>query len=622
MCGIGGIIDFNNPRQPEALRTMAAAMAHRGPNATGYYEEGRVNLVHLRLSILDTQARGNQPMHSPDGRYTIVHNGEIYNFKELRAHFPGHHFQTETDTEVVLAAYDKWGQDCVRHFNGMFAFAIWDSVKETLFIARDRLGIKPLYFHFDGKRFAFASEVRALMTLPWVDRKIDPDSLAEYLSYQTVYGDNTLIQGIRLLEPGMTLIWAKHPQGGEGDLKAKVYWRKGSENQPWEGSMSEAHQTVRTSLSKAVERRMLSDVPLGAFLSGGIDSSAIVALMAQASDQPVDTFSVVFDEKAYDESAYSAMIAQKYQTRHHPILLKPSDFLEALPHALKSMDHPSGDGINSYVVAQVTKAKGITVALSGLGGDELFAGYPLFTQIPAIQKQAVWKLPHGMRKLLANLYLAIKSGRQAEKKAALLRLPSNDLDQIYAVYRTVFNDEDARAMVIGATHPVQSTAQMYAKLASVLFLGLSATSLAEITTYTHSVLLRDMDQMSMAHALEARVPFFDHELVETVLSMPDRIKWPKYTKSLLVESLGDLLPQEVVHRKKMGFVFPWEDWLRGSLKGFADDRIRSLQSRGIMDPDQLGKVWQEFQAGKGPWIWPHIWLPVVLEEWMQNNGFS
>jgi len=622
MCGIGGIIDLVNPRQPELIRGMAVAMSHRGPDATGYHEAGPVNLVHLRLSILDTQARGNQPMYSLDGRYTIVHNGEIYNFKDLRRRFPEINFQTETDTELILAAYHKWGADCVKRFNGMFAFAIWDRDKEVLFIARDRLGIKPLYYHIAGERFAFASEVRALLTLPWIDKKINPNSLAQYLSYQTVYGDVTLMEGIYLLEPGTTLTWTKTPQAGEERLKANVYWRKGSEARAWEGSQEDAERKVREVLSRAVERRMMADVPLGAFLSGGIDSSAIVALMAQVSDQPIDTFSVVFDEKKYDESAFSEMIAQQYKTRHHPILLKPEDFLNALPQALKSMDHPSGDGINSYVVAEVTKAKGISVALSGLGGDELFAGYPVFTQIPEIQKRGLWKLPLGLRKALSRLYLGMKSGRQVEKKAALLRLTSNELSQVYPIFRTVFNHDTAQKMVIGANLPVQSTAESYAHLAGTLYPGLSATSLAEIMTYTHSVLLRDMDQMSMAHALEARVPFFDHELVETVLAMPDAIKWPKYTKSFLVESLGDLLPDAVVHRKKMGFVFPWESWLLGPLYGFADKRISTLQARGILDSDQLGKVWREFQAGKGPWIWPHVWLLVVLEEWMQNNEFS
>lgn len=612
MCGIAGI---SGPHfDPALLRQLGESLAHRGPDARGFFEHAQTGLVHLRLSILDTSARGNQPMRSPDGRYALIHNGEVYNFKAIRDQLPAQDWTTGTDTEVIIAAYHHWGPDCLQRFNGMFAFAIYDKVEDRLFIARDRLGIKPLYYHCQNGNLAFASEVRALMGLPFVDKTIDRAGLACYLSYQTVYGSGTMLRDVELLGAGEYLLWEK------GRLERRSYWKAG-DARDFAVDLEDrgaVRAKVQDLLGESVARRMLSDVPLGAFLSGGIDSSAIVALMAQATEQRVDTFSVVFQEKDYDESPWSEMIAQKYNTRHHPILLRPSDFLEELPSALAAMDHPSGDGLNSYVVSKVTRERGVKVALSGLGGDELFAGYPHFTQLRAVQGSRVWALPFGLRRALATAYGWFNSGRQAAKKKSLLRLRGNGFSDIYPVYRTVYDWEMAAEMagVSAGAHPLAGILAEADRAAH----GLSKVSIAEMGGYTHSVLLRDMDQMSMAHALETRVPFFDHELVEFALAVPDAVKWPGYPKQLLVEAMGDLLPSEVVHRKKMGFVFPWEQWLRGELKEWAGERIGSLQQRSLLDADGLGRVWREFQAGRGPWLWPHVWLLVVLEDWMRRNG--
>lgn len=613
MCGIGG--HAGKSTTPEIRQAVIQALAHRGPDAQGQFSEEHIFLAHLRLSILDTSERGDQPMYSPDERYVLVHNGEVYNFKEIRAQLPPQNWKTETDTEVILAAYAHWGPDFVKRLNGMFALAIWDRQDKSLFIARDRLGIKPLYFREAQGELWFASEVRALLAFPETPRRVDRNGLAHYLTYMTTYGQQSLLEGVRMLGAGEFILW----QGGQ--VQQKSYWEPREFDQRGKGmDREEAKKEVRELLGKAVERRMLADVPLGAFLSGGIDSSAIVALMAQTSDQAVDTFSVVFDEQEFDESRWSQMIADRYRTRHHPILLRPDDFLSELPAALASMDHPSGDGLNSYVVAKVTREQGITVALSGLGGDELFAGYPIFTQLPGILQSKALRLPRGLRQGLASAYGLAKKGRQADKKKALLRLPAAEFQYVYPVYRTIF-DWPVAAQLAGvpsAAHPLQEIAAEAATFAGQL----SPISWAEIRSYTQSVLLRDMDQMSMAHALEARVPFFDHELVEFVLGLGDSVKWPGYAKQLLVEALGELIPGEIVHRKKMGFVFPWEAWLRGPLREWAHIRIERMRERQLIDPDQLGQVWQEFQQGTGPWLWTHVWLPVVLEEWVERHGLG
>ncbi len=630
MCGICGIIDLNSG-QPDLIRNMVKALSHRGPDAEGLYEEGSISLAHRRLSIIDTSERANQPMHSADGRFTIVFNGEVYNFLEIKQQLPPRDWQSESDTEVVLAAYQHWGKDCVQQFNGMFALAIWDRVNEELFLARDRVGIKPLYYHFDRNHFAFASEVRALLTLPWIPKKIDQNALVNYLTYQTVYGTETLVKGVRLMGAGTRARLKLRDLASTGfsdeqTLGEEVYWVPGRQEEPWKGSPEEARKKIRSLLRKSVERRMISDVPLGAFLSGGIDSSAIVALMSEVSDQPVDTFSVIFEEKEFDESTYSEIIARRYNTRHHPILIRPQDLLDSLWDGLRAMDHPSGDGINSFVVSKVTRREGIKVALSGLGGDELFAGYPIFTQVKGIHQNRIWNIPYWARRMMAIAYLKVKSGRQAEKKTSILRLRSNQFSNIYPVYRTVYSLKEVASLIAGngtqsGEYPVDYLKKVVEEAEAYYEGFISKTSYAEIKTYTHSVLLRDMDQMSMAHSLEARVPFFDHELLEMVFQLPDEVKWPRYPKSLLVESLGDLLPHELVHRNKMGFLFPWEQWLRNELKAFAEDRIRSLKERGLMDRCQVQRIWDEFSAGDGSWIWLHVWLLIVLEEWMQNNGF-
>ncbi len=616
MCGITGILGKGIP--DGTIARMTEAMAHRGPDSAGYFEEGDVHLGHRRLSIIDTSERGRQPMEDVTGRYVLIHNGEIYNYQQLRAELD-YPWRTGTDTEVILAAYAQWGPQCLQKLVGMFAFAIWDRVAQRLFIARDRLGIKPIYLHVREGLLLFGSEIRTLLASGQLKGKLDPAGLQSYMMYQTVYGSGTMVQDVTMLPPGHYAIWEN------GQLNVQAWW------DIWADASTEAatmdapavRKRVRSLLDQSIARRLVSDVPVGAFLSGGIDSSAIVALMAQASTQRVDTFSIVFQEQEYDESQWSSLIARKYNTRHHAILLKPTDFLDALPAALQCMDHPSGDGINSYVVSQVTRAHGVKVALSGLGGDELFAGYPIFTSLPAILQKRLFQLPYPLRRVMAGIYGLLQHSREAEKKRTLLALPAASLEQVYQVFRTIYSRSDAQALLkssMQSGHPLSALLDRHADLRRALP-QLSQISGLEIDSYTQSVLLRDTDQMSMAHALEVRVPFFDHDLVSFAMGIPDHIKRGSYPKQLLVESLGDMLPSDLVHRKKMGFVFPWEQWLRGELRSFCEQRWEQFAQRDcVAQPARFRQIWHDFQAGKGPWLWTHIWLPVVLEDWLQRNG--
>ena len=597
---------------------MTQALAHRGPNADGHFVRPGVALGHRRLSIIDLSTAANQPITDPSGRYTIIYNGEVYNYREIRALLPDYAYGSDSDTDVILAAYAAWGPACLTHFNGMFAFAIWDAVEETLFVARDRLGIKPLYYHFAEGRLTFASEVRALLASGRVARRLNRDALSEYLRYYSVNAPRTLLQDVWLLPPGHWGRWQA------GTWETQAYWRLDA---PPEAEAPHSYEAacagVRERLLAAVSRRLVSDVPFGAFLSGGIDSSAIVALMATASSTPVHTFSVGFDEKAYDESPYAEQIARRYGTAHHPIRLRPEDFLAGLSPALAAMDHPSGDGLNSYVVSQATKATGFTVALSGLGGDELFGGYPVFGRYQRLRGwQPFYRVPQGLRRAGARAIATVYHTHKTARLQELVGLAEPDFAHLYPVFRKIYADPEIQTLLGQCEDPAQSLAGMFPPdaLARIEQLPtLSQVTVGEIGTYTQHVLLRDTDQMSMAHALEVRVPFFDHTLVEYVLRIPDAWKPLDSPKKLLVDALGDLLPPEIVNRPKMGFMFPWVEWLRGPLQGFCQERLEALAGRGIFQAGAVEAVWQGFLQASSQISWIKVWMLVALEDWLHQN---
>ncbi|MBK9148080.1 MAG: asparagine synthase (glutamine-hydrolyzing) [Flavobacteriales bacterium] len=623
MCGIAGIHGLEGITDPEALaHRMTGAMAHRGPDATGVLRRGNSVIGHRRLSIIDLSAGSNQPFVSTDGRYALAFNGEIYNYRELRKQLDWD-WRTGSDTEVLLAAFAHWGSDCLHRLHGMFAFAVHDAAGDELFIARDRMGIKPLYWYRDDRHVLFASELRALLATGMVPRRLDSDALVDHLRYQTVHAPATMVQGVRMLEAGHWLrINDQEVRSGRWyDLVTAV--DRSAERLPIE----QVRKEVRDRLSRAVEKRLVSDVPFGAFLSGGIDSSAVVGLMAQASAQPVHTFSVVFDEEAFSEEKYARIVAMKFRTEHTAIRVQPADMLRLLPDALAAMDHPSADGSNTYLVSKVTKEAGITMALSGLGGDEVFAGYPVFTRTIALwKKRWVTQFPRGLRSLAATAIALARPGITSEKLGALLGLASFSVDDTFPVSRLTRTDSELRQLLRRDAMPANRVAKMMHALirddgGHALPL-LSQVSLGELSTYLQSVLLRDTDQMSMAHALEVRVPFLDHELVEFVLGVSDAQKYPHTPKQLLVDSLGDLLPAEIVNRPKMGFTLPWELWMRNELRAFCEARIAYLERRPEFRKGAVAGLWRRFLAGDQRVNWSRLWSLVVLGDWLERHGIE
>lgn len=623
MCGINGIFGLKDQNRLEkTIVTMNRCIEHRGPDDTGTFCDHHLALGHQRLSILDLSEAGHQPMKSFDGRYVVVFNGEIYNYRELKGELGEYQYSSTTDTEVILAAYMKWGKGCVEKFNGMFAFAIWDTNQKELFIARDRLGIKPLYYYKDENLFLFSSEVRALLESELIPKNINRSALVDYLKYQTVHAPETMVKGVQMLMPGhyMTIT--------EDKTAVKKYWNLSDHVQPTDsnGDYAQIKQAVRKKLEKAVERRMIADVPIGAFLSGGIDSSAIVALMSQISPGNVKTFSVTFDESKYSEAPYARMIAEKFDTEHTEIRLTPDDFLNILPEALGAMDHPSGDGPNTYLVSKVTREAGVKVALSGLGGDELFAGYRVFRQSARLEKYRWFAdLPQGLRTWVGDIVQGVGQRTATDKISELVKQPSWDLQYSYPLSRQAYMNEEVQKLLTlngeVTENRVQKIVQNIIETTNSTNL-ISRVSCSEIETYMQNTLLRDTDQMSMASALEVRVPFLDHELVEYVLSLSDSAKYPSSPKKLLVDALYPLLPDEIVNRKKMGFTFPWDVWMRNELREETTSSLENLADRAFFDADSVMDMWNRFLENDKRINWARIWILVVLEQWLEANNIN
>jgi asparagine synthase (glutamine-hydrolysing) len=622
MCGIAGIVDTpGSVVQTGTLQRMAHALAHRGPDAQGLWSRGSVGLAHRRLKIIDTSDAANQPMHDASGRYTIVFNGEIYNYRELRKELlSGPHaypFRTASDTEVLLAAYRAWGTNMLDRLVGMFAFALWDAQEQSLFLARDRLGEKPLYHYYEKGTFCFASEIRSLIASGLVPRRIDPDALVDYLRYRTVHAPYTLVRNVRMLLPGHAML-LRH-----GKLETWCYWRLGDGtrvNAPLD--LRQVHAQIRERLQRAVERQLVSDVPFGAFLSGGIDSSTVVALMAERSTTPVHTFSVGFHENEHTEDHYAALVAERFATKHTTIRLSAARMLELLPNALAAMDHPSADGPNTYVVSMATKQAGVSMALSGLGGDELFGGYPVFRRSALLWRwRTLAALPVAWRRAIAHGIAAVRPTYATAKLPALLGAPSYHVAHTYPSARAAFSQEQLHGLLRTPQLPED---RLHALLQPLLSKSapMQCVSIAELSTYLPNVLLRDTDQMSMAHALEVRVPFLDHELVEFALAVADVPSGSRAPKPLLVGAMGDLLPSAIVHRRKMGFTLPWEYWLRNELRGFCGAHINSLSTREGFQGRTVQDLWNAFLKHAPSTTWSQIWGLVALEHWLAANSME
>ncbi len=621
MCGIAGILHPNSETVLAAIPAMNHAQRHRGPDDGGveFIESDGFSLGfgHRRLAIIDVSSAGHQPMNDADTGNWITFNGEIYNFQELRRELEkkGQVFRTGTDTEVILKGYALWGLECVRRLRGIFAFGIWDASRKSLLLARDQLGVKPLYYWHKNDAFLFASEVRALLSTELTGRRLDIDGLQSYLAYGSVQEPFTMVHGIRSLEAGHFMVC------DEGAVRTERYWKlpqtePGSYDVPKKLYEEAAHR-----LFDAVDSQLVSDVPLGAFLSGGIDSTAIAALMQQSNKGKVRTFSVVFNEEAYDERHWSQLAAHEIGTEHTELTLTAEEVRHELPHALECFDQPSVDGLNTYFVSKAVREAGLTVALSGVGGDELFGGYGSFRK-PLLMERfslATQKIPLFTRRILSRALSAWGRGEAMRKVADTLITTRHP----YLLSRRLFSNGQL-SLLLSRSIPFSSAweEEAFGRLETEIRLydPINRISALELQTYMLSTLLRDTDQMSMAHSLEVRVPLIDPLLVEFCFTVPGSCKIENgQPKPLLTRPLGDLLPQACVHRPKRGFELPFQLWLSGLLKSEMRASLTGVASREftLFEPGALAALWAQYQSGRVNWS--RVWAIFVLRRWMQQN---
>jgi len=627
MCGINGIAFSSRSGRMvsrEVLETMRDVIRHRGPDDEGIFISRNVGLGHRRLSIVDVAA-GHQPMTNEDGSLRITYNGEIYNHADYRESLEarGHVYQTRCDTETILHLYEEYGSACVDYLRGMFAFAIWDERKQELFIARDRLGVKPLYYvHTEDGSLYFASEIKSLLGARAVSPEINYSVLPDYLANHSPSGEETLFRGVKRLLPGHVLTWR------DGEVSIRRYWDvefakdvETKDDQTYIRQWSDLfHESVRL--------RLMADVPLGMFLSGGIDSSAIAAVMSGMVSEPIKTFSVAFAEREANELEYARLIAEAYKTDHHEILVSPEQFFDALPrlvwHEDEPLAHPSSVAL--YFVSQLA-SQHVKVVLTGEGSDELLAGYGRYrrTMLNLSLGRKYNKLTPSLARdtIRKQIEQMEPSGRVRQKLMRTFLVLPTSLESIYFDNFAVFSAPMQQHMFTRETNERIRSIDPYAELRRLVAKTSDLSLLdgllyADMKTYLHELLMKQ-DQMSMATSVESRVPFLDHKLVEFTAKMPDRMKLRGgTTKYVLRASMKGVLPEKILSRSKMGFPVPIGSWFRGPFKRVIDEYVVSDRalSRGIFAPDFIRELVSRHQTGEDHS--ERLWALLNFEIWLRR----
>jgi asparagine synthase (glutamine-hydrolysing) len=627
MCGICGFVVERRPDyDPDAVVVrMADTLSHRGPDGAGYLKAMPAWFGHRRLKIIDLET-GDQPIFNEDGTVAVVFNGEIYNYRELTRDLAakGHTFRTRSDTEVIVHLWEEVGTDLPNHLNGMFAIALWDTRKRELFLARDRMGKKPLYWAATPQAFVFGSELRAVMQHPGVERKLSPEAVNKYLLFDTVPAPHTILSSVRKLEPGTWLTYR------EGTPRLGRYWDI-SFPSPHEKvpSLADASERLVSLLKDAVDRRLISDVPLGVFLSGGIDSSIVTALMCEIGGAAqVKTFSVGFTDATFDESQYAKLVAQKFGTRHHSQTLTADTMLELLPGIIARLDEPLADGslIPTYFLSKFTREK-VTVALGGDGGDELALGYPTF-QAHRIARWYSW-LPRFLRAAVAAVVrsLPVSTSNISFDYKAKQFVSGMDYDRFSRHFVWIGAiPPDARAGLMAPDFAPGSADAVLEDIPRHLAAcqprdDFDALTYLYAKLYMCDDILMKVDRAAMMNSLEARAPLLDYRVVEHLTSLPTHMKLNGFTmKYILKRAFASRLPGEILHRKKKGFGVPIADWLKGELRPWVEDLLspRSVSESGIFEPSAVQALWTDHLQGVTDNRKP-LWSMVVLLLWVREN---
>jgi asparagine synthase (glutamine-hydrolysing) len=601
MCGIAGFLDhrFSLSDADRRLAALHAALRHRGPDDQGGWvsPSGVARLAHTRLSILDLSSAGHQPMSLPDGRFTITFNGEIYNFRELRAEFErdGVPFQTGTDTEVLLRLYERHGQGMLDKLRGMFAFAIWDEQEKTCFLARDPFGIKPLYYSNRGGVFAFASELQALQKAGFGGPELDAQALVSYFETGSVAEPRTLLQGIRCLEAGHCIEW----RGGV--IENNAWWTIQFPTE--EAPSGKSSGVLREALLESMRRHFVSDVPVGIFLSGGVDSTVLVALAREIGIQDISTFSIGVDDPGLDESSMARRSAAHFRTDHHELLLGEAEGKKRFEEFIHHIDQPSIDGFNTFTVSSFAREKGLKVVLSGLGGDEMFAGYPSFTQVPRLVTMGrLLDLIPGIRHHLGMKLEYHTDSNRLRRVGAFLQSAST-IRNAYRAFRGIFSRRASR--ILAARYAGVTLSEFVRSSFDEVPMPPAPTSRdevsqCELSLYMRNQLLKDSDVMSMSQGLELRVPFVDRTLFETVARIPASSRL-RQGKKLLIEAVPEI-PEWVVNQPKRGFLFPYQKWASTTWEGMFQRTNARLPV-------------------KAP-TWYQSWAVFMLDRWFEQRGLT
>jgi asparagine synthase (glutamine-hydrolysing) len=637
MCGIAGILDINSTPEKGLIQRMCRIMTHRGPDGEGYHISGPVALGHRRLSIIDLTG-GKQPLCNEDGTVWITFNGEVYNFQELRDDLiaKGHRFATRSDTEVIVHTWEEYSERCVERLRGMFAFALWDSKAGKLFIARDRLGKKPVYYFHNGGRFLFASEIKAILQDEGVKRELDPKALADYLTYHYIPFPETIFKGIKKLEPGhvMTVELVESSQQVKPAQLAKPSQLTLSVEKYWDITYSPDYslsendwvEALQEKLLEAVRIRLISEVPLGAFLSGGIDSSTVVALMSQVQSAPVKTFSIGFKEEDFSELKYARQVAEKFGTEHHEFVVEP-DAIEVLPRLAWEFDEPFADSsaIPTYYVSKIAREQ-VTVILSGDGGDETFAGYRRYGWAQDMSKYDA--IPNPLKKAFFGLPASLLPDGM-KGKGALKHLSKGSFER-YAGLNT-FGESPYLDRLLSADTlatirrtykgrlPDFSAMEGFYKSCSPSNY-LTRIQYVDTKLYLSEDILTKVDRASMLSSLETRAPLLDHELIELAARMPSSFKLNGgETKYILKKAMEGILPDDILYRRKMGFGVPLIHWFKKDLTEYARDLLLSKQARerGLFNAKHVETVLNTHQK-KGRDLSARIWALLFFEQWAKN----
>ena len=618
MSAINGIYNHKSFVDVEnKVKLMNSLNRHRGSDFSNTYLDSTVCLDHNGLSIIDLDSKPNQPFISYDENIVLSFDGVIYNLLELKKELSSSYkFKTQTDTEVIIAAFQKWGIEMVNKFNGMFSFALWDKTKEELFLCRDRFGIKPLYYLEDNQSLLFSSSIKTIKSFYENGLTVKEDDLLDFLQYGTVHQPNTILSNIKSVPRASFLVI------GNQETKIFEYWNLFENSNP-NKLPKEPLKKIKKLLLESVEKRLVIDTTHGIFLSGDISSIIVVAAASKVSNEKINTFSFFLKEKESNETKFSRIISKKYKTNHFELELNSNDILHQIEEPFKFMDHPSTDGISTFFTSKLAHEKGFKMALSSVGSDELFAGSPVFKQVLDLEnKKWLYSFPPQLRNIFGKLLQRKNQSLKSQKFAEILNLKFFELPYYYPVLRKIFTNSSINELTDFKNFSSENYSFKWAlnKISSnnrgFNFPLFSKTSALEIETYLQNILLRDSEQMGMANSLEIRFPFLDHNMVEYVLTLPNELK---HSNKLLVDSTKGWVPEDVIKNNKIDLVFPIKKWMKNELNSFCKESISNLEYYPHFNMSKVNLLWMDFLKGNNNVNRIQIWSLVVLGKWTAIN---